>query len=399
MDVAPIVGSIVRDTPDDNQMGGVESSNKIDQSEYADLLDAEEEYDYYGMGDRKANMQIQIMDRQVTPQKQRIVIQQAARSAVAESVMSSPPPTPPLSLIVDFSHYCLHVLIRLMALNPLLREQALSQRQGTQSSAATAAAELQALTSQQQSYSLTMKTPPTFTAILRLLSFLLEHSLLILIEQAEHHIEQLLKIYEEYNYYVLQMKDTSKQLALPARRGPLPFTMNSQQPASASAPAPPHPVLLAAARVHKVCDVYRDRLTVLREELHRYINLRTGVIKARRRSLLHAMNMSSPFADQAQPSPHVSPLSMAASASGVANRLITPNTPFTPTSPQSGASTATPTTSAMVAAASSTASSTATSTPGIHFVLTLRDRLSVLLSQLDAHTEAYNAQKQYQTQT
>ena len=239
-----------------------------DDGEYDDLIDTEEQFDTLtAAGELRRDAQ---------------------RASATRSLLASSPflPSlsyrPALSVLIDFSRYCLHLLNRLTAISPLLHHEAARQR---------VQAQLASLATPSQ---YTNGTPalPSLTALLSLLNALLESSLLILVEQAQRHIGRLTALFSQFNQYAVKYRQQMRQQVQQqqqqyANRLSLPFAaFPAPQPAAPSIPV--HPAALAATRLHVALDGYRDRLLLLADELTRYVSARSGVQLERRRSSVHS---------------------------------------------------------------------------------------------------------------
>ena len=316
-----------------------------EQEEYADLIEQDDGYDPYSMGDGQ--------QRRPRPAE--------AAAAAVTSLLSpsafapSASYRPPLSVLIDFCRYCLHLLVRLVAINPLLHQQLgaspLAVHTQLAALSAPAAAEVAA--------------PPPLSSILSLLLSLLEQSLAVLAEQAERHVGNIIAIFDGFNASAVKQRNSlqqQQQRQTAAARAASASALFS----SVSAPAPSvelHPAALAAGRVHRVLETYRERLLVLSDEIVRYVSARSGLQLERRRST------HSP----------VSPRSGGAAAGGAAGMSASWSvaSPPTASSPSGGS-------------AGSAVAGSGGGGAGLAVLLRLRERLQDILLVLERHAQQYN---------
>ena len=268
-DAQPLVGSAPLRYPDQAaDMEGTEAEG--DSGEYDDLYNTEEQY--------------------VTLTTAEAQTRATQRRTATHSLLSASPflPSlsyrPALSVLIDFSRYCVHLLNRLTAINPLLHHEAARQR---------VQAQLAALATPPH-FALGTPTLPTMTALLALLNALLESSLVILVEQADRHIGRLMALFAQFNQFAIkyrqqvrqQMQQQQQQYANRLSLSLAAFPLAQAQPPAPSLPV--HPAAIAATRLHVALDGYRDRVVLLADELTRYVSARTGVQLERRRSSVHS---------------------------------------------------------------------------------------------------------------
>ena len=221
-DAQPLVGTAALRCADESaEAEGSEAAG--DCGEYDDLINTEEQYDTLNA----AGAQIRAVQRHT-----------AARSLLALSpYLPSLSYRPPLSVLIDFSRYCLHLLNRLTAISPLLHQEAARQRVQSQ---------LAALATPPHA-ALGTPTLPSMAALLSLLNALLESSLVILVEQADRHISGLAALFAQFNQFAIkyrqqvrqqmqqQQQQNANRLSLPFAAFPLAY---SQPPLSLPASSP-----------------------------------------------------------------------------------------------------------------------------------------------------------------
>ena len=296
VDVQPIVGGAAGVREREAQLQRKEMERWETEEEYADLLQQDQPYDALGLGDA------QHIRNSTPPPSQRTTQQQptapastTSPSATLSSPLSLSPwaPSllyrPPVSLVVDLTRYCLHLLIRLAALHPLL----LQQPQPSQ--AADAHRPALALAGPAGPSSPSFASLPSMPAVVWLLQALLEQSLLLLVQQAEQHTQQLIQLAQQLSRTAAAHTHTrpvqpQRSAASPAPSPSLaswPFAFVSSLSPSLSSSVPfsssPPPVsvesaaLVALGRVLGVLDGYRERVHVVCEELGRFVAVRSGV--------------------------------------------------------------------------------------------------------------------------
>jgi hypothetical protein len=250
------------------------------QEHYAELLDNEENYDYYG-----------IYNKDKLP----------ATAAAALSLHS-----PALSSLIDFSFYCLRILIKLNEGNKLAQENS-SNESVIEMLLAAGSEELEGLESIAESNKLSL--PPTlkslnsiqrlgntaqqagiglnklfdhlFTAgaeenhlvpesVNRLIAYLFEQSLYLIMEYSNYHSTNLLSLYNHLMQIIqTQLPESSLTPRLLTVRS---VNSSIHQSKSRSSSDLIDQLNSAAIRVMKVLENYIDRLTGLYELLQLYLN-------------------------------------------------------------------------------------------------------------------------------
>ena len=304
-DAAPLVGGRLREAEERVKDEAMEQYEEA--GEYDDLLQADDSYDFLGIGDVQQEAALQRPRNRHPPSQP---------SAAPRTLSASPylPPLayrPPLSVMVDLCRYSCSLLIRLASIHPLIHQPP--------TAASTAHARLAALTPPALSAAL-----PPMSSVLRLLQTLLEHALVVLVEQAERHVRALLGLFGQLHAVATKHRREQRQRRAPLRsllsgRGAqsspfaasaalsssFPFAASPPLPsssvASASESAPPHPASVACERVRVALDGYRERLLVVSEELLRASQASRGVPLERRRSALSPMSPHSAAASAERP--------------------------------------------------------------------------------------------------
>ena len=292
VDVQPIVGGGVGVKEREAQLQRKEMERWEAEEEYADLTQTDDAYDgLSGLGDAQ----------QSSPS------QPATSSSRAAAVLSASPfaPSllyrPPVSMMVDLCRYCLHLLIRLAAVQPLLLQQ-LHAHQPTGTCPAAVAMAGPAGPSSPSFASL-----PSLAVVVVHLQSLLEQSLLLLSQQAERHLHALLQLATQLHRTASAQQrppqgQHSSAAAAPAwpfavpspssslspSSSPLSSAWSAGLPSSAASPSlsMESPALVACGRVLGVLEAYRERLQGLCEEVGRLLAVRSGVQLERRRSAL-----------------------------------------------------------------------------------------------------------------
>ena len=188
---------------------------------------------------------------------------------------------PPLSMLVDFQQYLVRVLSRLFeiqqanGLADTLEEAArgnssvdafdpATMRTLLPNSAALLSSSGSAGASSAASFSLTSPSIPTLH---RVMSFLLENTLLLLVQSAQLHVAQLKATQRAYLQLIMPPLAPQQPQAQTQQNI---YSYGYQQEPAAAAPPPVHP---GAIRVGKLLEAYRERLNHLSELLLRYLNL------------------------------------------------------------------------------------------------------------------------------